>query len=151
MLDPHFSSINWHYHIIGLRRIVRTVTRGCISCRCHTAKPLPQLQGQLPSERVNPGSVFDKVGLDYAGPFSIKYGHVRKPNIVKAYVAVFVSLSIKAVHLELVSDSTTQAFIAALRRFVGRRGYLQLIWSDNGTNFMGASAELKQLFQFVKD
>lgn len=86
------------------------------------AKPLPQLQGQLPPERVNLGSVFDKVGHDYAGPFSIKYGHVRKPAIVKAYVAVF---SVKAVHLELVSDLTTQACIAALRGFIGRRGYPQ--------------------------
>ncbi len=39
--------------------------------------------GQLPIERVTPGS---KVGIDYAGPVSIKYDHVRKPTIVKAYI-----------------------------------------------------------------
>ena len=40
--------------------------------------------GQLPKERLAPGSVFDQVGVDYAGPVLIKYGHVRKPTIVKA-------------------------------------------------------------------
>ena len=74
--------------------------------------------GQLPPERITPGSVFDKVGIDYAGPVLIKYGYVRKPTIVKAYICVFVSLSVKAVHLELVTDLTADAFIASLRRFV---------------------------------
>ena len=53
--------------------------------------------------------------------------------------------SVKAVHLELVSDLTTEAFIAALRRFVARRGYPTLIWSDHGSNFVGAKGELKAL------
>ena len=46
--------------------------------------------------------VFDRVGLDYTEPLLLKYGSVHKPTITKAYVSVFVSLSTKAVHLELV-------------------------------------------------
>ena len=42
--------------------------------------------------------------VDYAGSVYIKLGAVRRPTIVKAYVAVFVSLSVKAVHIEAVSD-----------------------------------------------
>ncbi len=41
--------------------------------------------------------------MDYAGPIYTKHGYVRKPTIVKSYVCVFVSLSVKAVHLELVN------------------------------------------------
>ena len=70
--------------------------------------------GQLPIERLTPGPVFNKVGVDYAGPLLIKYGHVRKPTIVKSYICVSVSLTVKAVHLELVSDLTADAFIACL-------------------------------------
>ena len=76
--------------------------------------------GQLPLERVNPGIVFENVGIDYAGPISIKYGYVRKTTNVKSYISVFVSLSVRAVHLELVSDLTSEAFIACLCRFVAR-------------------------------
>ena len=65
-------------------------------------------------------------------------------------MCVFVSLSVKAVHLELASDLTTEAFIACLRRFVARRGKPSLIWSDNGKNFVGAKRELKELTEFLR-
>ncbi len=139
------------YHIIGGRKVIRSVTRECITCRRHSAKPQPQMLGQLPIERITPGPVFNKVGVDYAGPVLIKYGYVRKPTIVKAYVCIFVSLTAKAVHLELVSDLTSDAFIACLRRFIARRGCPSLIWSDWGTNFVGAAREIKELFRFLQD
>ncbi len=145
------ASLYRRYHITGYKRIVRSITRGCITCRCISARPQPQMMGQLPIERMTPGSVFDKVGLDCAGPVYIKYGHIRKPTVIKAYVCVFVSLSIKAVHLELVSDLTSEAFIATLRRFTSRRGKPSLIWSDHGTNFVGAARELKELAEFLED
>ena len=107
--------------------------------------------GQLPVERITPGPVFDKVGVDYAGPVFIKYGHVRKPTIVKSYICVFVSLTVKAVHIELVSDLSTEAFLACLRRFISRRGCPSLLWSDHGTNFIGAAREMKDLFKLLKD
>ena len=94
--------------------------------------------GQLPIERVTPDIVFENTGVDYAGPVYTKYGYVRKPTVVKSYVCVFVSLSVKAVHLELVSDLTSDSFVAALRRFIARRGNPKVIWSDHGTNFIGA-------------
>ena len=97
-----------------------------------------------------PGPVFDNVGVDYAGPVYIKYGFVRKPTIVKAYICVFVALSVKAVHLELVSDLTTEAFIATLSRFITRCGRPSTIWSDHGTDFVGASREIKELVQFLE-
>ena len=109
------SSLERRFHLVGGRKLIRSITRECVTCRKYTARPKPQLLGQLPVERITPGSVFDKVGVDYAGPMLIKYGHVRKPTIVKAYVCVFVSLAVKAVHLELVSDLTSEAFIACLK------------------------------------
>ena len=60
-----------------------------------------------------------------------------KTIIIKGYVAVFVFLSVKAVHLEPVTELTTSSFIATLRRFIARRGMPATIWSNNGTNFVG--------------
>ena len=59
-------------------------------------------------------------------------------NHREAYVCIFVSLTVKALHLELVSDLTSDAFIDCLRRCIARRGCPSLIWSDWGTNFVGA-------------
>ena len=108
----------------------------------------PQLLGQLPIERITPSSAFDKGGVDYAGPLLVKYGHVRKSTQIKTYICGFVCLAVKAVHLELVSDLSTEAFLSCLRRFISRRGLPTLMWSDNGTNFVGAEKEIKELYQF---
>ena len=63
-------------------------------------------------------------------------------------MAVVVSLSVKDMHLEPVFELTTSAFIAALRRFIARRGMPTTIWSDNRTNFVSAGKEIKN---FVSD
>ena len=143
------TSLSRRYHIVRGRSFVRSITRACVICR-RRSRPQRQMMGQLPAERVTSGSVFDKVGVDYAGPVYTKVGSVRKPTFVKTYVAVFVSLSVKAVHLEAVSDLTTDAFIACLRRFIARRGKPILIWSDNGSNFVGAARLLTELYEFLR-
>ncbi|GFT88514.1 uncharacterized protein TNCV_262961 [Trichonephila clavipes] len=56
----------------------------------------------------------------------------------------------KAVHLEIVLDLTTDAFLATLKRFVARRGKCATISSDNAKNFVGANRELKRLHNLLK-
>ena len=108
------ASLATRYHIVKGRAMMRSVYRQCVVCRRHSVKPTAQMMGQLPIERITPGPIFDKTGVDFAGPILTKFGHVRKPTIVKSYICVFVSLTVKAVHLEVVSDLTTEAFIACL-------------------------------------
>ena len=144
------ASLSSRFHIVRGRSVIRAVTRNCVICRRKSAKPQPPLMGQLPSARVTPDIVFSNVGVDYAGPILIKLGAVRRPTVVKAYIAVFVSLSVKAVHLELVSDLSADAFLACLRRFVSRRGKPNTIWSDHGTNFVGGNRQLKELYAFLR-
>jgi len=50
------------------------------------------------------------------------------------------------VHLEVVSDYTAEAFLAALRRFTSRHGLCRYMYSDCGTNFVGADAQLRSFF-----
>ncbi|XP_046142171.1 uncharacterized protein LOC123988283 [Osmia bicornis bicornis] len=101
--------------------------------------------GNLPTARVTESRPFTNVGVDYCGPFFIKERKHRNLNRVKVYVAVFVCLAVKAIHLELVSELTTEAFLAALRRFIARRGFCTDLYSDNGSNFVGANNELREL------
>ena len=126
--------------------MIRAVIRDCIICKRVASKPKPQVMGQLPADRLHPGLAFDRAGVDYAGPFFVKSGPVRKPTVTKAFVAVFVCFATKAVHLEVVSDLTTAAFIATLRRFIARRRKPSVVWSDHRTNFVGANRELKELY-----
>ena len=143
------ASLSKNVCILNGRRSIRIIVRNCIKCRRTSARPKNQIFGQLPTDRLKPGLVFGRVGVDYAGPLLVKTGSVRKPIISKAYVAVFVCFATRAVHLEAVSELTTAAFIATLRRFIGRRGLPDVIWSDHGTNFVGAARELKNPYMHL--
>lgn len=50
---------------------------------------------------------------------------------------------------ELVSSLSTESFIATLRRFYSKRVISAHIYSDNGSNFVGAQKELKLLYDFL--
>lgn len=65
-------------------------------------------------------------------------------------MGVFVCFSTKAVHLEVVGDLSSDAFLNALKRFVSRRGLCKDIYSDNATNFVGANNELKDVGEWLK-
>lgn len=58
---------------------------------------------------------------------------------------LYLCFSVKAVHLEIVNDLTAEAFLAALKRFIARRGRPMEIYSDNGTNFVGTNNELRKI------
>ncbi|XP_017788506.1 PREDICTED: uncharacterized protein LOC108571047 [Habropoda laboriosa] len=88
--------------------------------------------------------------LDYAGPFLIKE-KTRSKTTLKAYLCIFVCFSTKAVHLELAIDMTSQSFLNCLKRFISRRGLCHTIFSDNGTNFVGARNELLDLSKLLTD
>ncbi|GFV88962.1 integrase catalytic domain-containing protein [Trichonephila clavipes] len=102
------------------------------------SKHPPQLMGNLPKHRVTLERPFFRCGIDYAGPVLIKCNKGRGTKSTKGYIALSVCLATKAVHIEAVGDLTTDSFIAALRRFSARRGAPRHIYSDNGTNFVGA-------------
>ncbi|XP_043465287.1 uncharacterized protein LOC122500431 [Leptopilina heterotoma] len=106
--------------------------------------------GELPPPRVSPSRPFSHTGIDYAGPFMVRNNSGRGSKSHKTWLAIFVCLSIKAIHLELVHDYSTPTFLAAFRRFTSRRGIPSDIYSDNGTNFRGADRELSKTFQSLK-
>lgn len=136
----------WPIH--GLQA-VRSVIHKCVSCCKNSPKSYPYFMGDLPPDRVRAARPFLNVGVDYCGPFFIKEKKHRNRNKVKVWVAIFVCFSTKAVHMELVSELTTDAFLAALKRFFARRGNARHIYSDNGTNFVGAKHELDSLFALI--
>lgn len=102
--------------------------------------------GQLPPGKVTPSRPFLNSGIDYAGPILLKSWKGRNSKTYKGYIALFVCLSTSAIHIELVTDYSTEAFIAAYKRFVSRRGICATLTSDCGTNFKGADIELRKLF-----
>lgn len=77
--------------------------------------------GNYPKERITPGRAFEVCGVDYAGPFEVIPDLTRSRVVLKKWIAIFVCMKTKAVHLELVSDLTSKAFIRAYIRFTSVR------------------------------
>ncbi|XP_046868544.1 uncharacterized protein LOC124460997 [Drosophila willistoni] len=140
-----FVMVRQTFWIFGARNLIRKVTHDCLACfrqRHHTSQ---QRMADLPSIRVTQALPFVNTGCDYAGPILLKDGKGRKPRIGKGYICLFVCLVTSAIHLELVTDLSTDSFLAALRRFVSLRGKCNKIYSDNGTNFIGAKRSLDEM------
>ncbi|XP_011858078.1 PREDICTED: uncharacterized protein LOC105555663 [Vollenhovia emeryi] len=144
--------IRQRYWPISGRRLARKTVKGCI--RCFRYRPVipDTLMGDLPKERVTMvARPFTVTGVDYAGPFQMRESRRRgRIHVQKVYVAVFVCFNTKAVHLEMVTDLTTEAFLAALGRFTARRGTCAQLFSDNGTNLVGAARELRRVQEFLE-
>lgn len=133
------------YWILNARNTVRRHIHLCVRCFRYNQIAAKQLMGSLPSPRVTQHFPFTHTGVDFAGYFEVKTSILRQAPYVKCYVSLFVCLTTKAIHLELVEDLTTQAFLAAFRRFAARRGLPAHIYSDNATNFVGACNEMPRL------
>ncbi|XP_029161043.1 uncharacterized protein LOC114932808 [Nylanderia fulva] len=134
------------YWILRAKIIVRSVIGQCVICSRHRANLSSQKMAHLPEIRTNVARPFLKVGVDYAGPLPVRAFAGRGHQSRKAYIALFVCLITRAVHIELVTDLSSAAFIAAFRRFCSRRGIPAIVLSDNGTNFRGAQTELYRIF-----
>ncbi|XP_055591482.1 uncharacterized protein LOC129743472 [Uranotaenia lowii] len=105
-------------------------------CKIKKAVPKAPMMAPLPKVRLTPFiKPFTHVGIDYFGPLMVKQGR----SLVKRWVALFTCLTIRAVHLEIVSSLSTQSCVMAIRRFIARRGPPSTVFTDNGTNFLGAN------------
>jgi hypothetical protein len=142
--------IRQNYWIVKLTGQVTKELNNCIICKKYKAKISQQIMGNLPEVRIRPSRPFTHTGVDYAGPITLRMG-VRGQKMTKGYIAIFVCMATKAMHIELVSDLTSRAFIAAFKRFIGRRGSPSKMYSDNGTNFVGANKLLKDEVKLIQN
>lgn len=131
------------YWIVNNRSAITSVLHKCTVCFRFKKKLLIQKMGDLPAYRLQETIPFTFTGVDYAGYFDVKASQRRNAPYVKGYVAVFVCLTTRAVHLELVSDLSTTQFMKAFKRFIGRRGIPAYMFSDNALNFIGAAREIQ--------
>nr|CAI5820348.1 unnamed protein product [Callosobruchus analis] len=132
---------------ISARNLAKFVVRQCVPCSRYAGKTIQPIMGDLPASRVTAALPFIRTGVDYGGPILIKDRRGRGCKTQKCWIALFIFFSTKAIHLELVTALTTASFMQALRRFAARRGKPSDIYSDQGTNFVGAKRELGQFLK----
>lgn len=136
------SNVRHAYWPLGGRNLAKLTVHTCVKCHRLKATPVQPIMGNLPNPRVHLEYPFIDTGVDYCGPVMISDRKGRGSRLIKSYICVFVCLAVKAIHIELVTDLTKEAFLAALYRFISRRGRARNIYADNGVSFVGGSNEL---------
>ena len=128
------------FWIIGARGLVTSLTHQCVVCRVHRAKPMIPQMSSLPPERSDQSPPFTYCGVDCFGPFMVK----ERRSVLKRYGLMVTCLASRAVHIEVLDDMSTSAFINSIRNVTAIRGHISEIWCDQGTNFVGALSELTE-------
>ena len=128
------------YWILGGSRRVATCIHRCFTCRKTRRSLQEQKMADLPKERVIPSPPFTYTGMDVFGPFAAKIG--RKE--VKRYGLIFTCYCSRAVHIKMIDDLSTDAFLNGLQCFIALRGTVRQLCSYQGTNFVGTRNSLKE-------
>ena len=134
--------------VIKGRRIAQKVVDGCMACRKARAKRCQQVMSDLPPERTEPAAPFKFTTVDLFGPYQVK-DDVKKRVRLKVWGAVFCCMASRAIHTEVVNSLSTESFLMTYLRFTAIRGHPKKVWSDPGTNFIGAKPILQDLYRFL--
>lgn len=103
----------------------------------------------LPPDRTSPANPFEFTTLDLFGPYKVR-DEVRKRVTVKVWGIVFCCMASRAIYTDVVSDQSSEGFLLAYQRFTSLRGHPKKLWSDPGTNFVGAKPALEELHRIME-
>jgi len=132
------NQLRENFWILKSRRTIKKAIYRCIACLRQQAKSYQTEAAALPPSRVETRNAFETVGVDLAGPLYLKKNE-------KAWVVLFTCAVYRGVHLDFVTSLSTEAFLSALERFINVRGRPNRIYSDNGSNFVGAVNLFKRI------
>ena len=139
------AKVRRNYWIIRGHDLAKSVKYKCVFCKKMQCKAETQVMAELPKQRVAPHTPpFHFTSCDYFGPYQVKIG---RNKTTKHYGVIFTCLNTRAVHVDLAVDCSTMDFLQVLRRFFALRGYPKGIISDNGTQLVGAVAELRKMIR----
>ena len=144
--EQTLSSIRSRLWIPAYHRLIRSVITHCLYYKLEKAAPVTPFIVNVPSDSLCFNEkLFTKTWVDYLGPYQIKLSKGTRSSLAtaKRCIVLFTCLSTRAVHLEIPGDLSTDFFILSLRRFLARMRTVKVMRSNNGTNFVGASTELK--------
>ena len=137
------------FWILKGNKLSKAVKFKCAFCREMAHKAETQLMANLPALRLAPYTLpFYMTACDYFGPYNVK---ISRNKTAKRYGVLFTCLNTRAVHLEMAVDLTTMEFLQVLRRFLAIRGRPAVILSDNGSQFVGAEKELRQMVSDINE
>ena len=143
-LDYLRAVIHLEFAILNLRSLLKSTEVHCLICRKHKAKTVTPMMAELPVERLGYRQPrFTNCGVVFFGPSYVSISRSSEKRLCFR----FTCMTTRDVHIKVVSSMDTSSCVMRIERFIARRGTPSVIWSDNGTNFVGAEKELLNCIQ----
>ena len=141
-IDYLGSKIQERYAILKLRSTLHSIKSNCVFVESFAQQPFTSHVRPPKGETCIPPPLTN-TGVDYFRTFDVT---VRRTT-EKMWGLLFTCLTTRAVHVEVVTSMDTSSCVMGVERFVSRRGSPAMIWSDNGTNFIGEEKELRECME----
>ena len=122
--------------------IAKNVANACVDCRKKKGKTLSQPLGEIPAAQLKEPMAWGHCQMDLFGPYYCR-SDVNSRSTKKTWGIVLEDVNSGAVHLDVVSDYSTNSVLLALRRFGSLRGWPSQICSDPGSQLEAASGKLE--------
>ena len=136
------TAIRQTFGIPKARQRIKSLLHRCTTCRRHSGKPYPlPTPPPLPAMRMCDVASFTVTGVDFTGALYAQMNGAES----KVYICLFTCATTRAIHLEIVTNLSTETFLLAFRRFVSHKSMPRIIVSDNGSTHLSAAEELKEL------
>ena len=143
------------FRLIKPFQTIKAVINPCAMCTKFNALSYkyPRMTN-LPKHRVNMVRPFGHVGVDYTGHIYVKVEipkkegeESKKKEFVekKFYLLIFTCLNVRACHVELIPEMSTEHFVLALVRFCNEYGIMSHIYSDNAKSFIAGVHVLEKV------
>ena len=143
-INSTVTALRQSYWVPAARQYVKSLLRRCTICKRHHGRPYPTPDpAPLPKSRTQDTPPFTVTGVDFTGALYVQ----QKGDEIKVYICLFTCATTRAIHLEVVSDLSTETFLLAFRRFASRKSLPQLMVSDNASTYTAAAEELYQIFR----
>ncbi|KAM8702360.1 hypothetical protein ACLKA7_007790 [Drosophila subpalustris] len=142
--ETTINEVRQKFSTAKLRPLLKGIRRNWQHCKLQNAQPVPPLMAPLPRARLGAFMpAFTYVGVDYFGPLTVIDGR----KALKRWGMLITCLTMRAISIEIVHSLSTNSCLMGLRRHIARRGTPKEIYSDNGTNFRGTDAFLRENMQ----
>ena len=146
-MNSTLTAVRQVYWIPTGRQYIKVLLCRCVTCKKHSGKPYkaPDI-APLPKVRLQDTPPFTVTGIDFTGAMYIRQDNTE----TKAYICLFTCATMRAVHLEVVTDLSMETFLLTFRRFSSRKSLPQVIMSDNASTYLSAAEELRELLNSVE-
>ena len=130
------------YWTVRAGLLAKRVVSECIDCRKNSHKTISQPMGEIPADVLKQAMAWGYCQMDLVGPYHCR-SDVNPRVKKKTWGLVIEDVNSGAVHLDVVTDYSTNAVLMSLRRFGSLRGWLGVIQSDPGSQLESASGKLR--------